>query len=84
MEVFMRELLDLVLLDFNLVATDGGIIAFEMRRRRPEVRIAYLCGDTSREMPLNVVEGVIEKCVDRERLCAEVRRILETQNHNAA
>ena len=84
METFMRERLDLVLLDFNLGQTDGGILAFEMRRRKPEVRIAYLCGETSRQMPVSLVEGVIEKCVDREKLVAEVRRILSTPLNSAA
>ncbi len=72
----MRERLDLVLMDFSLASTDGGIVAFEMRRRRPEVKIAFLCSDPCAPMPTQLVDRVIGKETSPDRLVGEVKELL--------
>ena len=84
MEIFMRETIDLVLLDFSLEATDGGIIAFEMRRRKPHVKIAFFCGEPNAPMPKHIVDSVIGKDFGVRRIVAEVNRLLAMPNSQVA
>lgn len=84
MEIFMRETIDLVLLDFSLQFTDGGIIAFEMRRRKPNVKIAFLCGEPNAPMPKHMVDSVIGKNFGSQRIVAEVNRLLASPNSQVA
>ena len=76
MEIFMHETIDLVLLDFRLQTTDGGILAFEMRRRKPEVKIAFFCGEPTAPMPNHIVDGVIGKNYSKEQIIREINLLL--------
>lgn len=84
MEIFMREYIDLVLLDFALPGTDGGILAFEMRRRMPNVKLAFYCGDPNAPMPRQVVDGVIDKNSEPDEILDAVRRLLDGSASRAA
>jgi DNA-binding NtrC family response regulator len=76
MEVFMREQPDLVLLDYRLEGTDGGILAFEMRRRNPSVKLAFFCGEPNAPMPTHIVDAVIGKNLPPDQIVQEIERLL--------
>jgi DNA-binding NtrC family response regulator len=84
MEIFMREPIDLVLLDFALPGTDGGILAFEMRRRMPNVKVAFYCGEPNAPMPRHIVDAVIGKNSEPAEIVEAVRRLLDGSSSRAA
>ncbi len=81
---FMRERVELVLLDFALSQTDGGIVAFEMRRRKPDVKLAFLTADPSARMPREIVDAVIEKSTDARMIVPKVRQLLGLKDSRVA
>jgi DNA-binding response OmpR family regulator len=84
MEFFMHEPVDLVLLDFALVGTDGGILAFEMRRRKPAIKIAFLCGEPNAPMPRHIVDAVISKNSEPGEIIDAVRQLLASSPSKVA
>ena len=84
MEIFMRESIDLVLLDFGLPMTDGGILAFEMRRRKPEVKIVFFCGEPSAPMPKHIVDAVIGKDCESSQIIREIHLLLGSSSSRVA
>ena len=80
----MRDSIDLVLMDFRLGATDGGILAFEMRRRMPNVKIAFFCGEPSAPMPRHIVDAVIGKNSEPAEIVEAVKRLLDGSASKAA
>lgn len=78
MEVFMRTPVDLALIHFSLSKTDGGIVAFEMRRRKPEVKIVLLSPKEELEkVPRASVDAVIQMDGSAPALLGEIRKLLE-------
>ena len=47
LEIFSRELIDAVVLDFSMPGMSGGEVAMQMRRIKPEVPILMLSAYTS-------------------------------------
>ncbi len=84
MEIYMRETIDLVLLDFALENTDGGILAFEMKRRKPGVKIAFFCGDPNAPMPRHIVDAVIGKNWEPHEILKDIRRLLNSSSSKVA
>ena len=84
MEIFMRESIDLILMDFRLQTTDGGILAFEMRRRKPEVKIAFFCGEPNAPMPNHIVDAVIGKNYEKEQIINEINLLLGDSSSKVA
>lgn len=85
LQMFMTHDIDLVLLDFNFPKTDGGIIAQEMRRRKPAVPIAVLSGYMSEAITTEpFVDLLLEKPYKAEDLVRSVKRILEQNQSSGA
>ena len=75
--MFMTQDVDMVLLDFNFPKTDGGIIADEMRRRKPYVPIALVSGYMNEAMKsAPSVDLMFEKPVKAMDLAARIERLL--------
>jgi DNA-binding response OmpR family regulator len=89
--MFMTHDVDLVLLDFNFPKTDGGIIADEMRRRKPGVPIALVSGYMNEAVKVAPsVDLLFEKPLEAEELAVRIEKILreraelEAQNQRGA
>ena len=89
--MFMTQDVDLVLLDFNFPKTDGGIIADELRRRKPAVPIALVSGYLNEEVKAAPsVDLLFEKPMEAEELASRIENILreraeqESQNQRRA
>ena len=79
--MFMTNDVDIVLLDFNFPKTDGGIIADEMRRRKPDVPIALVSGymnEAVKSAPS--VDLMFEKPVKAVDLAARIERLLRERS----
>ena len=55
-QAFVSHTVDLVLLDYRVPQTDGGVAAIHMRACKPDVPIALLSGDES--LPPGALEAV--------------------------
>jgi DNA-binding response OmpR family regulator len=81
--VFMTHDVDLVLLDYNFPKTDGGIIAEEMRRRKPHVPIAVVSGYMDEAMKSEShVDMLFEKPIVPEQFAATVAQLLDKAGYN--
>jgi DNA-binding response OmpR family regulator len=83
--MFMTQEVDLVLLDYNFPKTDGGIIADEMRRRKPHVPIALVSGymsEAAKSMP--AIDLMFEKPVEAAELARRIERLLRERAEQSA
>jgi len=79
--LFMTHDVDLVLLDFNFPKTDGGIIAHEMRRRKPNVPIAVVSGYlTEAAITEPMVDFIMEKPIAAAELAQAVAQLLAMED----
>ncbi len=67
-KLFMLEDYDVVILDYHLLNTDGGILAEEMRRRKPKVPIIFVSGFPERAKLDGNVGLLIEKRTSTDEL----------------
>jgi CheY-like chemotaxis protein len=59
-KAFLRHAIDLVLLDYVMPGMDGGIVAQEMRRRKPRVPIIMVSANQVPEQSLTCVDRLRE------------------------
>ena len=77
LKIANREPIDVVILDYQMPGMDGGRVANELRRRRPE--IAILLSSGLEEIPqslLTIVDGVVPKGSSSATLKKEIERVM--------
>jgi CheY-like chemotaxis protein len=77
LEIANREPIDVVILDYQMPGMDGGRVANELRRRRPE--IAILLSSGLEEIPQSlhtIVDGVVQKGSSSATLKEEIERVM--------
>jgi CheY-like chemotaxis protein len=68
--------IDLVLVDYSLPGTDGGMVAEEMKRRKPGVPIILVSATATALEMLTCVDGRINKGQSPTVLLGEIARLL--------
>ncbi len=79
LKIFSDQLVDVAILDFLMPGMDGGEVAEQMRRLRPEVPIVMLSAClTVPEQTREIVDGFVEKGMGTGALLRAVRRALDS------
>jgi CheY-like chemotaxis protein len=82
LDVFSREPVDLVVLDYSMPGMHGGAVAAQMRSRRPEVPIILLSAYVN--LPMDVIQIVdcsILKGDGPELLLSKIQEFLSEQGN---
>jgi len=77
MKAFLRHAIDLVLLDYGMPGMDGGIVAREMKRRKPLVPIVMVSADHAPDETRTCLDCFIAKAEGPTFLLKQIRRLLE-------
>src|SRR5579864_8655601 len=85
-EIACREIVDLVILDYQMPEMDGGRVAQQLRSRCSHVPILLLTGFPGRipRSLLQAVDGFVVKGSSPEVLLKEVERITRASAHTGA
>lgn len=71
-----REPIDVVILDYQMPGIDGGTIAKELRRRRPDIAILLSSGwERIPESVLTIVDSVVVKGGSSAAMIKEIERV---------
>lgn len=81
LEIVNREPIDVVIVDYEMPAVDGGTIARELRRKHPNLPILLVSGFAGKipESLLAIVDGFIAKGSSPDLLINEVVRVTATK-----
>jgi len=76
LEIFAAHPVDLVLLDFRMPGMDGGIVAQQMKRRKPLVPVVMVSANQVPKETLSCVDGFIVKGQRPDVLLAQIKPLL--------
>lgn len=76
LEIFAAHPVDLVLLDFRMPGMDGGIVARQMKRRKPRVPVVMVSANQVPNEVLSFVDGFIVKGQRPDVLLAQIKPLL--------
>ena len=76
--MFVRDIVDLVLLDFQLEGMHGGLVAEAMKAAAPEVPIVIVSGAEVPEHYIAMCDGYISKADGPEALLSTIRELLSS------
>ncbi|SRR6266403_3559340 len=77
LEIFVSNVIDAVILDYQMPEMNGELVAAEMRRKKPQVPILMLSGCVSvPETALQLVDGYIAKGDPVEFMLLAVHQVL--------
>jgi DNA-binding response OmpR family regulator len=80
LRLFMLQAVDAIVLDYQLGLLDGGVVAAEIKKVKPEVPIVMLAEDV--ELPhdaLKSVDAIVSKSDGPQLLLARVRSLLDVK-----
>jgi DNA-binding response OmpR family regulator len=83
LQLARAQSLDLVITDYNLPGSRGGLVA-SLRRLRPGVLIVVLSGDPEAAQAADSADLLLPKPQAPQNLVAEIRRLLEQRQKRAA
>lgn len=78
LRLFMSRPVDAIVLDYHLGLLDGGVVAAEIKKVKPEVPIVLLAADL--DLPastLNSVDALVAKSDGPDSLLATIRLVLD-------
>jgi len=78
LRLFMSRSVDAIVLDYHLGLLDGGVVAAEIKKVKPEVPIVLLAADL--DLPastLNSVDALVAKSDGPDSLLATIRLVLD-------
>ena len=81
LQLFVAQAVDAILLDYHLGLLDGGVVADEIKRVRPEARVVMLT--EHKEVPrdaLKSVDALVFKSHGPEALLAALHAVLEASS----
>jgi two-component system alkaline phosphatase synthesis response regulator PhoP len=76
LEIFATHPVDLVLLDFRMPGMDGGIVAQQMKRRKPQIPVVMVSANEVPDEALSCVDGFIAKGQHPNVLLEQIRPLL--------
>ena len=79
LEMFAAHPVDLVLLDFRMPSMDGGIVAQQMKRRKPLVPVVIVSANDVPKETLSWVDGFIVKGQRPDVLLEQIKPLLAYQ-----
>lgn len=85
LQLFVSQAVDAILLDYYLALLDGGVVADEIKRLKPETRVVMLTDH--RELPrdgLKSVDAFVFKSTGPEALLAALHAVLEASSGSKA
>jgi CheY-like chemotaxis protein len=77
LKAFSRQAIDLVLLDYAMPGMDGGIVAREMKRRKPLVPIIMVSANHVPQEALTCADCFVAKGQGPALLLEQIRQLLE-------
>ena len=75
-ELFAEIEVDLVLMDYRMPGMDGGMVAREMKKRRPQVPVVIVSGVPVDEEVLTSIDGFLQKGEGPGPMLKTVERLL--------
>jgi CheY-like chemotaxis protein len=80
LEMFLKQRIDLAVVDYYMTGMGGDVVALEMKRRRSDLPIIVFSGTfTLPEMVIALVDGFVHTGEDPDRLINKIAEILERQ-----
>ena len=82
LRLFAEHAIDLVLLDYSMPGTNGGVVARKMKEHRPLVPVIIVSGNRVPQEALSCAECLIAKGDGPAVLLQRIRELLASNRHD--